>query len=186
MGIFNNFKLRIANFLLKRKLKNHSRYREVKNLHQCNSILILSFLPEDENGIKTMALTEELKQMKKQVSTLIYTDKIKGTRPSQLADIDLITIDKLNKIYTPKDSYILELINREFDLLIDLSLSDQFPLKYIYALSKAQLKSGAGVNYKSQYGDVLIDLGEEESVSYLIAQVKHYLSNINIQKKYVT
>ena len=186
MSFFDKIKLIIGKFLLRRRLKGFERKREVKNIHQCNSILILSFLPEDENASKTIGLAKELKQMKKEVFTLIYAGDINEINSIQIADINIISNDQLNRYFIPNDAYLYELMSREFDLLIDLSLSDQFPLKYIYSLSRAKLKSGAAMNYKAKYGDVLIDVSKEEEVPYLIAQIKHYLSNINTQNQYVT
>ena len=177
--MLRKLKKTVGEFLLKRRVKKHSRKREVKNLLICESILVLAGEPEDMGAMFTTEFVAYLKSMGKDVTILFNPVKKKQNEKSYSADIKLIEQDDLNLIYIPKNPEILHDIDREFDLLIDLSLSNNFTLKYIHALSRAKFKVGAAVNYKIKYSDLTIEIKNNPTVEYLLTQLKYYLTNIN-------
>jgi hypothetical protein len=80
----------------------------------------------------------------------------------------------LNLFFKPKTQFIHDFIEKSFDMLIDLSIDDNFPLFFISSLSKAKFKIG-----KLQQGhncfDVMIDTSKDNTVQSLIEQIKHYV-----------
>ena len=177
--MLKKIKKTIGEFLLKRRIKKHNRVREVKNLLECKSLLILACEPEDMSGMFTSEFVKYLNGLEKEVVTLLLPERKKKNNESYQSDIKLIESNDLNLFYIPNNPAILEQINRNFDLLIDLSLSNNFTLKYIHALSKAKFKVGAAVNYKNKFSDLTIDVSNNATVEYLLTQLKHYLTNIN-------
>ena len=177
--MLKKIKKTIGEFLLKRRVKKHNRVREVKNLLECKSILILACEPEDMSGMFTSEFVMYLKGLEKEVVTLLLPERKKNIDKSYGPDIKLVESSDLNLFYIPNNPVIQEQINRNFDLLIDLSLSNRFTLKYIHALSQAKFKVGAAVNYKNQFSDLTIDVKNNPTVEYLLTQLKHYLTNIN-------
>ena len=169
----------IGKFILKRRLKKQNRRREVKNLMHCESILILASEPEDMGAMNTSEFVRYLKGLGKDVVTVFSPIGKKQINKSYGPEIELIAKGDLNFFLIPKKPVIHDCIEREFDLLIDLSLSNTFTLKYIHALSMAKFKVGGAVNYKNRYSDMTVDIKNNPTVEYLITQLKHYLININ-------
>lgn len=169
----------IGEFILRRRYKNHSRSREVKNISDCKNILILASEPEDMGAMNTTEFTRYLKDLNKEVVTLFLPERKKENKKSYSADIMLIEPVDLNLFYIPDNPELLDLLDRDFDILIDLSLGNIFSLKYIHALSKAKFKVGAALNYKNDLSDLTIDIRNNPTVEYLLTQLKHYLTNIN-------
>jgi hypothetical protein len=73
---------------------------------------------------------------------------------------------------------ILELLNKPFDLMIDLNTGDHFCLQYLAALSKAQFKVGASGSYRDQVCDLTFKI-EPLTSKKLIQEMKKYLALIN-------
>ena len=80
----------------------------------------------------------------------------------------------LNFFYLPKEQFILDFIKKPFDILIDLSLINSFPLYYISNLSTARFKIGKLQDYNDCY-DMMIDINQDNRVQSLIEQIKHYV-----------
>lgn len=156
----------------------------MRNLQNCRSVFILANSSDDAGAVETKRLVSFFRQNGKEVIALYYLENEKVNPPEQVSDIKIFGKDQLNKFFTPVDSYMLGLAEREFDLLIDLSIKECFPLKYLFALSKSRLKVGVSTNYKSDYGDMTIDISANPGITYFITQVKYYLNQIN-QNSYV-
>ncbi len=124
-------------------------------------------------------IIRELKETGKKVSVIGYIDANfipefyrirKGFHFFCKQDINWYSI--------PEPAFVEDFIRERFDLLIDLSIEDHFPLEYIFALSTARFKAGKFVQ-GSDHADLSIDIGSNRDVFYLTQQIKHYLSLIN-------
>lgn len=80
----------------------------------------------------------------------------------------------LNFFFLPKTHFILDFIDKPFDMLIDLSIDKNFPLFYISNLSKAKFKIGK-FNFGHKCFDVMIDISKKKSIESLIEQIKVYV-----------
>ena len=185
MVFIKEIKQKIGNYLLKRRLRNFARQREWKNLGKCRSVLILSSSIDDLEAADTVRLISYFKQLNKEVCSLHYLGERKTEAKAQVADMKTFSTLHLNKVNIPKEAFIQDLVDRDFDLFIDLSLGEAFPLKYIHAMSKSKLKVGASMNYKMHFADFTIDISKNQTVTYLITQLKYYLTQIN-QDQHVT
>lgn len=177
--MINKIKLGLANYVLKRRVRGLERNRELKNLMDCHSVIILANDDEDRNGAESAQLSNFLRQHKKEVFTLIYTTKKDYNKDDYTADIKVIERSHLNRLLIPVDTELQQLLSREVDLLIDLSLNEVFPLKYMQVVSMAKLKVGPAMNYKKEHSDLTIDISKQQNIGYLITQIKHYLTQIN-------
>ena len=76
--------------------------------------------------------------------------------------------------YKPNMPFTDDFIRKEYDILFDLSLKEFFPVNYIVKLSPSAYKIG---HYREtdQY-DLMIDIKKEKTLSFLISQIRHYLS----------
>ena len=68
--------------------------------------------------------------------------------------------------------------NRYYDILINFSVSDSFPIKYLAVKSDAAYKVGSYNNKSNSYYDLMIKL-KLDSIEYFIQNVVHYLELID-------
>lgn len=80
----------------------------------------------------------------------------------------------LNFFFIPKTNFIADFIEKPIDMLIDLSIDDNFPLNYISSLSNAKFKIGKFQKERNCF-DVMIDNKKDNSVETLIKHIKHYI-----------
>jgi hypothetical protein len=73
---------------------------------------------------------------------------------------------------------VKQFMEKEFDLLFDLTLHDQFPAKYVNNLSKARFKVGKDPQNGKDH-DMMIHIGENQEIPFFIEQIKYYISRIN-------
>ena len=93
-------------------------------------------------------------------------------------NINVFTKKDLNWYFKPLSTFADEFIATDFDILIDLSMQETFPLKWITSLSRAKFKVG-NLSYFGNPNDLIINIKPQENLDYLITQIKHYLYLIN-------
>jgi hypothetical protein len=74
---------------------------------------------------------------------------------------------------------VKDFIARDFDLLIDLSLQDSLPLRYIAGLSMSLCRVGRFSEKNTDYYDFMIDIPQAATLKEYIRQITHYLTLIN-------
>ncbi len=84
----------------------------------------------------------------------------------------------LDFLFRPTDESVIQFMERDYDILFDLSMNDFFPLTFATVLSRAKFKVG---RYKESLNDtdVMIDIKKEPTVDFLIEQIKNYVSILN-------
>ena len=108
------------------------------------------------------SLVKELTRDSRKVTVLGYVDSKK------LIDhylyrkgFDFFSKNELNWYFKPASSVVDSFTSEPFDLLINLSLEDYYPIRYITALSPALLKAGR-YSPDEQYLDFMIDIEKEK------------------------
>ncbi len=96
---------------------------------------------------------------------------------------DFFSIRDLSWFYKPIHTKLKDFIEKEFDLLIDLSTYESFPLKYIAGLSHSLCKVGRFSEENSNYYDLMIDIKPSATLDDYIGQVRHYLTIINVDEE---
>jgi len=139
---------------------------------------------EDEKEYKIISdFVRYLQEEHKIVKALGYApDKIipHYFYPKIFFDIFLQTdVNKWTGI--PNKQCVKDFIDTEYDLLIDLSLNNIFPLDYIGILSKAKFKVGKYDNTRKKYYDMMIDIKNNKDLRYLIEQIIQYIKIFNKQ-----
>jgi hypothetical protein len=126
----------------------------------------LSFLSQHDNNIFALAY---------------YPYKSIPADLRSISAINIFSKEDLNWYQKPSGKFIDKFIDKEFDILIDLSSKPFFPVKYINNLAKACFKVGKSNEDGFEF-DLTIQLGEKHGENFYLDQLKHYLSNINNQK----
>lgn len=179
MKYLENIKKTIGELSLKKHLKTHKRKVKVHNFNSADTIGILFNSPDDESFIRVKDFLSFLSTHNLKVIALGYVPSNKIPENLLLRKgINFFCDKDLNWYYKPKNEAINQFINHQFDILIDLSLNDYFPLYYIGCLSDSSFKIGRQ-SEKYQYQDLMINIRKNHSIEYLIEQIRHYLTIIN-------
>jgi len=178
--VFGKLRLSVGDYLLIRAARRLQRKRGVYNMDDSKSIALVYNATNKQDYEKVKAFVNYFKEKHKQVLSLGYID---STDPNMLLKTQLefrfFTKKELNWHFKPSGLEINNFLDDEFDILIDLSLEDCFPLRYVSGLSKAKFKVGNAGKNSTLFYDMVIDVGDKKTLENFIDNVKHYLSMIN-------
>ncbi|MFW5645123.1 MAG: DUF6913 domain-containing protein [Bacteroidota bacterium] len=180
---FLKIRTALGNYILKKKIKNSTRNKQLYNFNTAKSAGILfdasdtgsfSYIKEfsrflKSNGIKTQLLGYI--ESKEVPDEMVLWD-----------DCNIVTIQDIDWFLKPKSPEALDFIAREFNILFDLSLTHYFTMCYISKLSSANFKVGRYTDEDNDY-DLMIDITKNPRVDYFIEHINNYLSILNNPKK---
>ncbi len=170
---------KIGSIVLDRELKSRTRHTEFNNLRSASTV---GFIFDAENREYYSAAKEFMNFVEQKgnikVFGLAFVSKsdLIGYFPYRKG-VDYFGLNKQNWYGKPLDEGIEEFIERPFDILIDISLSEIYPVKYIFALSKAKFKICNNCA-KAKHADFVLELDRINDLDLFIEQVKHYLETI--------
>jgi hypothetical protein len=182
--VFKQIRVKIGQHNLLKEQSNLGRNLRLKNLDQAKRIGILYTLDDIPDYNKISDFVSELQHKHKDVKALGFVkNKNLITRFLPKLSFDFFSIRDLSWFYRPIHIKLKDFIEKEFDLLIDLSTYESFPLKYIAGLSHSLCKVGRFSEENSNYYDLMIDIKPSATLDDYIGQVRHYLTIINVDEK---
>jgi hypothetical protein len=162
MKLMNNIKVFMGRRVLENHLKDHMRIPAVCNIDYAQHIGIIYNATENVSFEIIRNLVKDISHDSRKVTVLGYVDSKK------LIDnylyrkgFDFFSKSELNWYSKPVSSVVEEFIKEPFDLLINLSLKDYYPIRYIVALSPASFKVGK-FDVNDLYLDFMIDIEREK------------------------
>lgn len=182
--MFDKIRKKIGKYYFKKENAQVERHCQVTNLHDAKRIGILYTLNDVPDYEWVSDFVTQLQGEQKEVRALGFV-KNKNLIERFLPKIsyDFFSRKDLTWFYKPIHQKVRDFIEKEFDILIDLSLGDNFPLKYISGLSNALLKVGKYSEENTEYYDFMIDLKPSMTSEDYLMQIKHYLTIINTNAK---
>ncbi len=149
------------------------------NLETAKSIGIL-FHHTDNDSFRTIQkFLKQFAEQKKQVYAVGYVEAMEIPEFYVLKrGFNFFCLKDLNWYFKPEPDFVLDFADREFDMMINLSLDDYFPVEYLYATSRAKFKISRYIE-DQDYSDLYIDIKDNRDIDYLIQQIIHYLNLIN-------
>lgn len=150
------------------------------NLENARTVALLYYLP-DEVTYKIMeSILVKFNELNLKIRVVAYTNQ-KFNPHYFIPKItqDILTAKDVSWRLQPQKAFVKEFIDTEYDILIDLSLSDHLPLLYCAGLSKAGLKVGRFQEDHQLFYDLMIHAGPDETIDSFATQIIHYLSRIN-------
>lgn len=160
---------------LQQKLAGEKPMRVLTNLHDAKSIGIIYNSTQPDNDIIITRFAEQLRQEGKQVEILGY---INDSKTDHKADVSIINNNHLNWHLTPVDTRVEKFAEKQFDLLFAAFTGVNYPLEYIARISKAKWRVGTFHQQKTDYYELMINVGDKTEVSYFLEQAIHYLNQI--------
>lgn len=169
---------KIGQFNLKRRLKNQKRKVQTHNFKTAQTAGILFNSPNEKSFAAIKDFLSYLSQNELKVIALGYIPAKKVPENYLMRKgFNFYCKSDLNWYYKPKNEIIDQFIDQKFDILFDLSIKDYFTVNYVGSLSNASFKIGK--QSENSYQDFVIDISKNDTVEYLIEQIKHYLNILN-------
>ena len=179
MAFLQGIRQKIGSYILEKKVNDLSRNKQFINLADSATIGIVFHQPDNGNFKAIQEFMKMLAAEGKQIAALGY---IEGKNVPDFyllrKGFNFFCDSDLNWFHQPEAGFVDDFVKREFDILINLSIDNSFPVEYIYALSNAKFKVGIYANGIS-HSDLVIDVKDNHDVDYLIGQITHYLRIIN-------
>jgi hypothetical protein len=188
MNKMNFFQEYLGRYFLKLRIKKAKRKLHVSTFETANNIAILyNVSSKQTNGKVRNAGNQKIAHFAQHIAQTHADTKISilgfcdTTETKQVHKTDIfsntiITKNDFTWYGTAKSETLEKFINTPFDILIDLSLEQTFPLEYIVRLSHASFKIGR-LNQSLLY-DFMIDIKNEKNIDYLIQQISVYLPSL--------
>jgi hypothetical protein len=174
-----NFRLTSGKRRLNKKLRSFERTRESHNLETAKTAGIL-FTPTDQFSFEQIKhFLSYLGEYKLHIYVIGYIDA--NTIPESFLfwkGINLFSRKELSWSMIPKTTLVNDFIDKPFDVLLDLSLNDFFPVEYIARLSKSKFKIGRYTMDHNAY-DLMFDIHEDNNLDAYLDNIKKYLNLIN-------
>lgn len=173
----------IARRSVRRKKKQIIRAREVHNFSNSKRVGIYFETTDSEVFRKVREFSRELEKNNVQTSLLVYVEMEEIPAEMSLWDNCHVCLSKdLDWAFRPKTEFVDSFLKEEFDIFFDFSLHESLQGYYIHSLSRSHFKVG---RYRELENDIdfMIDTSQDNSIDFLIEQVKTYVPMLNKQEK---
>ena len=182
--MFGKIRSAIGDHYFKKELSKTGRDRKLINLQEAKKIGILYNLDSVPDYEVVSEFVTQLQHDRKEVKALGFVkDKNLVSRFLPKLSYDFFSRKDINWYYMPGQKKVREFISKEFDLLIDLSLRDTLPLRYIAGLSMSLCRIGRYTEKNTDCYDFMIDIPSAIPLNEYIRQITHYLNLINNDTK---
>lgn len=166
---------------LQSALKIHVRQKEFMNIDDVRTIGIVFDATNAEEFEIVKNYVNKLKQLGKRVHGIGFYDA--KVIPQNIyytkSDFDLFNAKEVKGMGEPESPYIKTFITEIRDILIDVNLSNKFPLRYISAMSYAKCKIGIDIPQNKNIHDMLISVDPSAGMEKYLSQVDFYLQMMN-------
>jgi hypothetical protein len=161
MKLVDNFKTLIGERILVNLQKNSTRLPAFYTIGEAKNIGIIYNATEYISFEIIKNLVKDLSKDSKKITVLGYVNS-KNLIDNYLyrKGFDFFSRNDLNWYFKPISQVVDQFIKEPFDLLINLSLDDHFPIRYITGISSATFKAGRYSPY-DHYLDFMIDIEKE-------------------------
>lgn len=162
MKLTDNFKTMVGRRVLSNSQKNANRNPSFCNIRDAKHIGIIFNATEYVSFEIIRNLVKDLMIDSRKITVLGYVDS-KKVIDSYLyrKGFDFFSKNELNWYFKPVSPVVDAFIKEPFDLLIDLSLEDHYPIQYITTLSPASFKAGKYAPDDTCL-DLMIDIEKEK------------------------
>lgn len=180
MYFLKKIRTAIGHYLLKLKLKKVNRSVKICNLNTAKYIGIVFDSESGEDYEMAKKVESEYIKNNIKVELIGFTNKNQNTE-TLIGDKNhhFINTKDFNWLYQPKSETIKNIMDKKFDILINLYPENIINIEFIVKLSPSPFKVGSA-HLNDDIHDLMIDVGDKkDDLSYLCNQITHYLSMIN-------
>jgi hypothetical protein len=183
--MLNYIRRKIGLYYLRKEQPRIDPGHKMVNLPEARHIGVIYTLDGIPDYDKVSQFVTSLQQDHKEVKALGFVkSKALIERFLPKLSYDFFSRRDLTWFYKPIHDTVKDFIARDFDLLINLSVEDTFPLKYISAMSHAFCRVGRYSEENIPYYDLMIDLKPAMTVDDYFIQIRHYLTIIKTNENH--
>lgn len=197
---------KLNQYIFRRRVAKHlqqsTREKKWVDYDKAKTILLLFESDYIEKNRLIRKIIEQLTSDGKKVSAWGFLDK-KVTTTAILPSFRILDKSTIDWFERPKEPFLRELAENEYDMLIDLTLQDILPLQYVCLYANASFKTGMSrtmddiIDFKiiipeSEQNELMSEENEEDQIEFkdlnetlfhtdqqfLFEQIVHYLKNI--------
>lgn len=144
MNFLHKIRSRIGHYIMDKGIQSLTRSKKLVNINSAGSVGILFELTDDSVYYAIQKYFQKLQEKKIKVKALGYaSNKLVTNKFLPVLSFDFFDDKQINWFYIPKAPCIQDFVETDFDICINISSEDVFPLKYIAAISRSRLKVGA-------------------------------------------
>lgn len=154
--------------------------RKITNLIDAKSVGIIYDSTNPDHDIIITKFAENLRKQGKSVDLLGF---VNDTKIDHKADIVVFNKKSLSWTRIPVDERVEKFAERNFDLFFAAFTTENLPLEYIARISKAKWRVGNFEESKTDYYDLMINLGGKNDLQYFLDQSIHFLNQIKYDSK---
>ena len=181
MELVRNFRLKIGNLLLRKKLAKTKRKVRYSNIEHVKKIGIVWDASQVSDFISVSKFYQKMHERDVDVKVFGYYPE--NNLPDQYTAIRYLTClkkDEVNFFYHPVSPESVTFIKKRFDILIDINFNNLLPLKYLSSLSHASLKVGLlDADKNGENFDLMMEIKKPVDVGHYLDQTLYYLEMIN-------
>ena len=176
--IFENIRLKIGSLILRKRRAKVNRQKALYDFATAKYVGIVCNTDDEDSTNKLKTFLQFLSQKNINYLVIGYFDHKKV--PDNFLywkGFEFFTRKDLDLFFIPKIGAVDVFIQQSFDLLINCSIKEFFPIEYIIQLSSAKCKVGVLHSDDSGY-DLMIDIKQQETVEYFLENLQLYLSDL--------
>ena len=188
MNFIQQIRIKTGNYFLHKGIDSFKRNRKLVNINSAGSVGILFELTEDAVYYSIQKYLQKLQEKKIKVKALGYaSNKLVTNHFLPVLSFDFFNPKQINWFLIPKAPCVQDFVDTDFDICINISSENVFPLKYIAGMSKARLKVGAygkempGKKYNelSHIYDIMLLADENHDQIAFLENIHEYLTILN-------
>jgi hypothetical protein len=180
VSFINDIRQGIGHYFYRKDVAKVRRNRKIQNLNNAKTIgLIYDASDEKLHNVVCdfVKYFQENMKIVKAIGYVSYSRLPHYCFPK--LSFDYFTRKDLNWYFKPTPQRVQDFINEEYDIVIDLTMKDNFALQYIAGLSHGKFKVGRYSNKYSGIYDFMLDVDENITLEKFIKESIHYLSILN-------
>lgn len=172
----------IGNLLLQQKLKRRSRKKVMCDLDGAKTVGILFTADSIDSYNQIVQLANNYSDVRgKKILCIGFVENPKQFELfAEQSGFRFFSAKHCNWYGRPKDHSVDFFIEKDFDVLLDLTLKDNITMNYIVGMSKAKYKVGS-LKPQTKLYDMMIDVAKNNTLDNLINQIELYLSMFKVE-----
>ena len=179
MKWIEDIKKKLGRIALDKQVKSLRQVRNIKKFDDAAYIGILYDATDDEHAKIVQDYSAQLKAQGKKVFLLGFVnEKELPFKYKFLAYTEYFWLKNLSWNYLPSRESVGRFMNEEFDFLLNLYIDQTLWLEAISGLSHAGLRVGKFRPKSELYFDLMIDTGNDNTLTNYIQQVDRYIKSV--------
>ncbi len=179
MNLIEHVKNYSGNLALKQTIANGTKEAQPVSFEQATKFAVLFYVREEAEMNAVNDFISFLWSKKKSTFIIGATTGFPVAK-SKVTNMNFIQLreDEITWNNIPKGYRITNYLENEFDILIDLTQEDYFPLLYVLAAAKAKIKVGRYDRNKYEQYHFMVDTWRKPDIYNFTTQIKQYLQSL--------